>query len=67
MPGRMVLSQEPQESHNELGEDGGQILRQALGDEAGLNEEMIGLDFALDGVAVVEGFAVKVLVTVAPA
>ena len=52
---------------HELGEDGGQILNQALRDEAGLNEEMIGVDLVLHGVAIVEGFGMKILVTVSPA
>ena len=48
---------------NELGRNHGEILEQALGDDAGLDEDMIGVDFAFDLAAVVGRLAVKVLIS----
>ena len=38
---------------NELGEDDGKVLEQSLGDDAGLDVDVIGMDLAFDVVAVV--------------
>ncbi len=51
---------------DELREDGGEILQQALGYESGLDEEMIGVELALDVIAIVKGFAMHVLIAVSP-
>src|SRR5256885_4234044 len=50
-----------------LREGRGQILQQSLADDAGLDEDMVGVNLAFDGVAVLERFAVQMLIAVAPA
>jgi len=47
MPGRMVLSQDPKDCHDRW-EGGREMLKQALRDEACLNEKMVGVELALD-------------------
>ncbi len=48
---------------NEFGFDRREDLKQALGNEAELDVAMIGRDLSADGIAVVGGLAVQVLVT----
>ena len=60
----MVRSQDPNEVPNKLGCDDGEILEQSLGDNASLDEGMIGAHFAFDTVAVVGRFAMEVLIAV---
>jgi hypothetical protein len=50
---------------NELGRNHGEILEQSLGDDAGLDEDMISVDFAFDMASVVGRCAVKILIAVA--
>ena len=50
---------------HELGEFGGQILKQSLRDDARVNEEMVGVDLAFDGISIVVRFPMQVLVAVA--
>ena len=57
----------PERFPNELGSDDGEILDQSLGDNAGLDEGMIGVYFAFDTVAVFGRLAMKVLIAVAVA
>src|SRR5262249_14732557 len=47
---------------NKIGLDRRENLKQALGDEAELDVAMIGCDLSADGIAVVGGLAVQVLV-----
>src|SRR5271163_4052035 len=47
-----------------LGECGGEILKQTLSDDTGLDEEMIGVEFSFDEIAIVKRFAMQMLVTV---
>ena len=47
---------------NEIGLDRREDLKQALSDEAELDVAMIGGDLSADGIAVVGGLAVQVLV-----
>ena len=54
----------PERFPNELGSGDGEILEQSLGDNAGLDEGMIGVDFAFDMVSVVSRLAMKVLIAV---
>ena len=60
----MVRSQEPNESQTSLGATTSEILEQSLGDDAGLDEGMIGVHFAFDTVSVVGRFAMEVLIAV---
>ena len=50
-----------------MGKYDGQVLKQSLADDAGLDEYMIGVEFAFDGVAVVERLAMKILIAVSAA
>ena len=50
---------------NEFREDDGEILKQSLSDDAGLDENMIGSDFAFDFVAIVLGLTMEILVAIA--
>jgi hypothetical protein len=52
---------------NELGSNDGEVLEQALGDDACLNEDVIGAHLALDVVAVVGRLAMKMLIAIAVA
>ena len=65
MPGRMVRSQEPRARQTSPGEATARYLQQSLSDDAGLDEDVIGVDLSLGGVAVFERLAVEVLVAVA--
>ena len=67
MPGRMVRSLYLKQIPNQLGGDDGEVLEQALGDNAGLNEGMISVHFAPDMVSVIVRLAMKVLIAVAVA
>src|SRR5437879_1064464 len=50
---------------DKFGSNDGEILEQSLGDDAGLDEGMIGADFAFDAAAVVGRFCDEVLIAVA--
>ena len=49
---------------DELGRNDGEILEQSLGDDAGLDEDVISVDFAVDVASVVGRLAMKVLIAV---
>ena len=49
---------------NQLGKLDREILKQALGDDASLHEDVIGMDFAADLVSVMIRLAMKVLISV---
>ena len=66
MPGRTVLGQEPQEPHTSWGKAVAKYWANPR-DDAGMNEDMVGLDLALDGASIFKGLAMKVLVTVSSA
>jgi hypothetical protein len=53
IPGRMVLSQDPNEAQTSFGSNDGEILEQTLGDDACLNEDVIGAHLALTNRSVV--------------
>jgi hypothetical protein len=55
----------PERVPNELGKSDGEILEQSLSDNAGVNEDMISVDFAFDMASVVGRLAMKVLIAVA--
>src|SRR5579859_2323796 len=54
----------PEGAPDKLGCDDGEILEQSLGDNASLDEGVIGAHFAFDTVAVVGRFAMEVLIAV---
>ena len=62
MPGRMVRSQEPKAVPDELREGDGQVLKQSLADDTRLDEDVVGVELALDGVAVFERRAMEMLI-----
>src|SRR6516162_945177 len=64
MPGRMVLSQEPNESQTSLGNTTERYCSMALRDGTSLHEDMISMDFAADLFSVAIRLAMKVLVPV---
>src|SRR5277367_483159 len=67
MPGRMVRSSGAEGVPDALREGDGQVLKQSLTDDSRLDEDVVGVQLAPDGVAVFGRRAMEVLVAAAAA
>ena len=64
MPGRMVAQPGAEGAPDELWTGDGKVLKQPLTDDTRLDEDMVGVELAFDGIAVLGRRTVEMLVAV---